>query len=73
MVYCYKNRTSGGRYKDFQDQHTENLNSYVVHVKIHPLKFLNFYANYARVEVNSIAIDPNFVLIHMIFVIYYCV
>ena len=25
MIHCYKNRTSGGWYKDFQDQHDKNF------------------------------------------------
>ena len=52
--------------------YTENLNM------LSMSKLLDFYIcnyDYTHVEVNSIAIDPNFVLIHkiMIFVIYYCV
>ena len=41
MLHCYKNRTSGGWYKDFQDQHAKNFDSkFVVHVKFHPSKFV---------------------------------
>ena len=41
VIYCYKNRTSGGWYKDFQDQHDKILiGKFVIHAKIYPSKFV---------------------------------
>ena len=74
MIHCYKNRTSGGWYKDFQDQHAKILiGKFIVHVKIHPSTFVQELCNYmygSKTFINSMAIDPKPPIKILIFVIY---